>query len=357
MPNTFKVFGGQNIQIQKTVEYLKKNGINVTVSDEKNPNLTNYDVVHIFSGKSFPQLMNALSKRKPVAFTPIFWDPKLNDAIPNYRGFAVINKVHRLISIFKKGYQCVFDRHFFLNNIREDIKNSISFKNLIMYSHILLPQSNLEAEQVMNSYSITKPYHVVPNAADIGFCKSKPDKFVAKYDEKDFVLCVARIEPRKNQLNLIKAIKRTNYTLVLIGPKHKDHTHYFNKCKKFFGNGVLYIPYLDYPMLSSAYAAAKVHVLPSFAETTGLSTIEASLAGCNVIITNRGCTSEYFEDLAIYCDPFSVDSIKESIVKAYNSPFQEELKRKILNNYTWEHTAKEILIGYEKAIKINNGYK
>ena len=49
----------------------------------------------------------------------------------------------------------------------------------------------------------------------------------------------------------------------------------------------------------SAYAAAEALVLPSFLETPGLVALEAAAAGIpRLVITNAGCTKEYFGNLA-----------------------------------------------------------
>jgi len=41
-------------------------------------------------------------------------------------------------------------------------------------------------------------------------------------------------------------------------------------------------------------ADIQVHMLPSWFETTGLSSIEAAVMHCNIVITDKGDTREYF---------------------------------------------------------------
>ncbi len=349
MPGAKDIFGGHMIQLEKTKEYLCKLGVTVDYSEELTPNLGKYDIVHLFDGRSWPQAINALKQRKLVAFTPIYLSLNLFDSY-NKKTFNLETNVKRLHAKIAKLLLFLKDKEKFLNNYKRDIAERINFENLLKYSHILLPNSYLEASQIEEDFNISNNYHVVPNAADISFKDAKPDEFIKKYKLKDFILCVARIAPRKNQLNLIKAIKRTNYHLVLIGPKHPDHLEYFRKCHRLFNRNVTYIEYIEHDLLPSAYSAAKVHILPSFNETTGLSSLEAGLAGCNVVITDRGYTREYFEDLAVYCNPEDVSSIQDAIVKAYNTPKSDRLKNRILNNYTWEHTAEETYKAYMKVL-------
>ncbi len=56
--------------------------------------------------------------------------------------------------------------------------------------------------------------------------------------------------------------------------------------------------------------------MPSWFETTGLSSLEAAAMGCNIVITRKGDAYEYFGDYAYYCDPESPDSIFKAIEKA-----------------------------------------
>jgi glycosyltransferase involved in cell wall biosynthesis len=63
-----------------------------------------------------------------------------------------------------------------------------------------------------------------------------------------------------------------------------------------------------------------VHVLASWFETTGLVSLEAAMMDCNVVVTKKGDTVEYFSDMAYYCEPDDINSIRNAIEKAYNNP-------------------------------------
>jgi glycosyltransferase involved in cell wall biosynthesis len=72
--------------------------------------------------------------------------------------------------------------------------------------------------------------------------------------------------------------------------------------------------------------------------------------GCNLVITDKGDTREYFEDYAWYCDPASPASIFEAVEKAAGSGFRWALGEKILTQYTWSHTAERTLEAYREVI-------
>jgi glycosyltransferase involved in cell wall biosynthesis len=94
-------------------------------------------------------------------------------------------------------------------------------------------------------------------------------------------------------------------------------------------------------MLASAYAACDVFVLPSLFETPGIAALEAGLAGAKLVITPHGGTMEYFGGRAVYCDPRSVDSIHDGIVRALQAPRDNGLREHIRAHYLWDEVARQ----------------
>ena len=98
------------------------------------------------------------------------------------------------------------------------------------------------------------------------------------------------------------------------------------------------------------YRKAKVHVLASWHETCGLSSLEAAAMGCNIVITEKGFTREYFGDDAFYCNPAHPESIFNAVEKAAQSDCQEHLQQKILQHYTWQKAAASTLTAYQQSL-------
>jgi glycosyltransferase involved in cell wall biosynthesis len=164
-------------------------------------------------------------------------------------------------------------------------------------------------------------------------------------------LCVARIEGVKCQLELVRAMRDLPWKLVLVGAPALNHEHYYRQVLREAGDNVEILGWREHKSLPSLYRAAKVHVLASWGETTGLSSLEAAAVGRNIVITAKGDTREYFRDLAFYCTPGSVESIRESIAAAYNDPPNPLLRKTVLDNYTWRRAAEETLRGYEIVLQ------
>jgi glycosyltransferase involved in cell wall biosynthesis len=98
------------------------------------------------------------------------------------------------------------------------------------------------------------------------------------------------------------------------------------------------------------YEKAKVHILPSWFETCGLSSLEAAAMGCNIVVTDKGYTRDYFGDEAFYCDPGDPDSILRAVKKAAQSPLQKKLQAKVFTDYTWTQAAIKTIEAYKKVL-------
>jgi glycosyltransferase involved in cell wall biosynthesis len=210
-----------------------------------------------------------------------------------------------------------------------------SILEILDKAQMILPNSESEYRRVMKAYPSKVKYSVVPNGID-------PKLFQYNADvEKDseLVLCVARIEGIKNQLNLIKALNNTRFKLVLIGAHSPNQQAYYNECKNIAVANIQFIDHLPQQELVAYYQKARVHILPSWFETTGLSSLEAAVMGCNLVITDKGDTREYFEDLVTYSDPAKTESILAAVEHASATPYDVRLREKILKKYTWAQAA------------------
>jgi glycosyltransferase involved in cell wall biosynthesis len=207
---------------------------------------------------------------------------------------------------------------------------------------MLLPNAEGEAAAIAADLGVRTPYRFVPNAAD-------PTRFPAAmndFRDRRTVLCCARVEPHKNQLGLIRALAGTGIQLVIAGAPHPHHPAYYERCRSEAEGAVTFTGWVPDDDLAALYRSARVHVLSTWFETTGLASLEAGLSGCNVVTTSRGHAREYFGDFAWYCDPARPRSIRDAVLAAWEAPPRPALRQHIVDNYTWEHTAKATLHAY-----------
>ncbi len=346
----YKVPGGSTVQAVETARHLRKLGTKVSIylAHEK-VNYKNYDLLHFFDVvRPANILFHIKNSRKPFFVTPVLLDYSEYD------------------KRFRKGFSGMVFRHFSANS-NEYIKtvsrwllgkDSLQSKNYLWKGQkksvqsvlhkaaMVLPNSKTEYDQLLKLYHVDKPYAIIPYGIDTTLFQ--PDNTTPKNNK--LILCAALIEGRKNQLKLIKALNNTDFRLVLLGEAAPNHKDYFHLCKKIASNNIEFTGRLSQKNLAGYYKQAKVHILPSWFETCGLSSMEAAAMGCNIVITNKGYTHDYFGDDAFYCNPESEESIYQAVKKAAESPLQKALQEKILKEYTWEQAASQTLEAYKKIV-------
>lgn len=222
-----------------------------------------------------------------------------------------------------------------------------SIKLIAKQAACLLPNSHSEYNRFSRAFNINCRYRMVPNGIDENIFR---DEAGSVLKDNSLVICVGRVELRKSQLKLIRALNNTDFRLIIIGAPATNSKEYYDECKKIAAANVSFVSSIPQEELIAYYKKAKVHVLASWFETTGLSSLEAASQRCNIVITDKGDTREYFEDYAFYCDPSSEQSILEAVQKASAAEFNEALHTKIYRQYTWTQAARETLIAYTEAL-------
>ena len=219
---------------------------------------------------------------------------------------------------------------------------------------VFLPNSQSEMRRVIRDFPECewRRYVVVPNAVDIELFDEERVAPLPEFQRYEgCVLCVARFEGRKSQLNLVRAMRDLPWQLVLAGQPSPNHMQYYEQVKGEAGANTPLLGQFPHEKLPALYKAARVHCLASWMETTGLSSLEAGIMGCNLVITDKGDTRDYFGDYAFYCEPDSVESIRQAIVQAYEAPPKPELARLIRREFNWDATAARTIEGYELALR------
>jgi glycosyltransferase involved in cell wall biosynthesis len=171
--------------------------------------------------------------------------------------------------------------------------------------------------------------------------------------EGPFVLYVGRVEPRKNVLGLVRALRPTGLGLVAIGDVVPGYEGYGEACRVEGAGITRWIGAVDHdgPVLPSAYRAARVFALASWFETPGLAALEAGLAGCPVVITPHGSTREVFGELAGYARPDRPREIREAVAAAWGVGRSEGLARHIARHYLWSEVARRTAEAYDRVAR------
>jgi len=329
-PQTIWTPGGGETQLIKTKEALERIGVQVELFDIWSRR-RDYDILHVF-GSSYQLSDFVVTAKKlgmKVVVSPIAYTNKPKYLWKMWNLIDYLLPVPTLYTYRKRIYEA---------------------------ADVLLPNSRGEAKQLATNFGISKKKMiVVPNGVDKRFADATPDVFFKKYGLKDFILEVGRISTHKGQNRLIHALDGTNLELVIIGQPDPDDPSGFKEFKRLaktrpWIHYLEFIPH-DSPLLASAYAAAKVHVLPSLGETSPLVNLEAGLARANVVTLKNSPIYEYLGDHAFYCNPCSISSIRNSVLRAYETPKSEKLRKLILEHFTWDRIAKKTLEVYKNLLQ------
>jgi glycosyltransferase involved in cell wall biosynthesis len=336
-------FGGHVVQIQETARRLAEQaGIGVTLSHEDKPEWSNVDLVHGF-GLELRHVRSARQRGLPVCLSVIYWSKAYRLGLLD-RGSPWTAAVTRLKQAAAAGLAAARGR---LAEKSEALARfTIETRALYESADLLLPNSTLEAEQIMRDLGTTTPQRVVPNAAD-------PETFLSTvpWEDRQGVAYAGRVEPHKNQLELVRALDGTGIPVTLVGPDHPDHPRYCAAVREAAGSNVAMLPQQGHHELAALLSRARVHAMPSGFESTGLASLEAALAGCNIVTTDVGYAREYFRDLAWYCSPHDRPGIRQAVLDALSAPFRSELRQRILDHYTWEHTAAATATAYADLLE------
>ncbi|MBN2021378.1 MAG: glycosyltransferase [Pirellulales bacterium] len=168
----------------------------------------------------------------------------------------------------------------------------------------------------------------------------------------DFVLCPARIEPRKNQLDLIRAVRGTGLRLVILGDAVPGHEAYEARCRREAGPEVTFLGRIDHddPLLASGHAACRCLALASWFETPGLAAIEAAMSGTPLVLPEGGAAREYFGDWAQYVRPGRIGEIRRALLRAAARDRNPELARWTVEHYTWAAAARATHEAYMEVL-------
>jgi len=329
--------GGHRVQMTKTAESLRRAGTTVeTVIANHLPRAVP-DVVHGF-GLTFAQVAEAKQRGLRVVLSPIYWKRSY------YRkAMRAYSRTRYVQSLARQAPNALATSLGLRSPWYEDLTRAYAAADL------LLPNSPGEGVAIARELRVTTAQRVVPNGVDPELFHLS--KVVA---DRDCIVYVGRIEPRKNQLRLIEALRGTGLPLVLVGPTHPHHESYAGRCRAAARNQrVEFLSTVSVRRLPSVYQAARVHAMPSFFETTGLASLEAALCGCAIVATREGWAEEYFGGSAVYCRPTSKRSIRSAVERAWELGAESGLRGRILDNYTWAHTARATTRAYEWLLAQN----
>lgn len=346
----YSVQGGDTVQAVETARHLKELGIDAEIKlcSEK-MDYSRYSLIHFFNiTRPADMLYHIKRSKKPYLVSSIYIDYAMYDKAKRkgLAGFIFRFFSSDGIEYLKTVYRFLTgaDKLATVSYLWKGHKKSV--KQVLNNAACVLVHAPEEFRILQEKYNALLLYHVVYNGIDTNLFKP-----ATEFKDKNMILCAARFEGIKNQLTLIRALRNTKYRLVLIGNAAPGQKEYYKLCQKEAAGNISFIPHLPQHELIAYYTKAKVHVLPSFFEVCGLSSLEAAAMGCNIVITNNGYARHYFGGDAFYCEPGSTDSILKAVENAAREPVPPSLQAKVRERYTWKQTAQNLHVIYTKYLQ------
>lgn len=243
-------------------------------------------------------------------------------------GIPAVVTIHDLIFINFPGLYKAIDRKIYYEKVKyasgaakRIIATSKQTRNDLIY-HLGLDPEKIEViyQSIAERFFLN---HITEDTEDV----------IQRYKlPSEYILTVGTIEPRKNQLGVLRALESGHIDVpyVMVG-KPTPYTRQIElyaaerglKEKVFILNDV---PDFDMPAL---YQKALAMVYLSHYEGFGLPVIESMACGCPVITSSVSCLPEIGGDAALYCNPDDQECVANTILKVIgNSSLVTEMAEK-----------------------------
>lgn len=372
--NFYSSFGGDTVQVTKIKQMMEKMfDVDIEIILDSNSLITNmnFDILHVWGINASPILdkivLDAKSKNKKIIINSIYWNVSHSLLLKyfisncfNYNIFPCLEKFNTIFSIYilntitklMPQYREKTCYIFGSKNYKEYRINSITNADYI------IPNADEEGVLLCNDIGLNyeevkTKFFSIPNAVDVSKLNKECNEIILP-NLTDFVIEAAGIEPLKNQLSIVKALMNNKNIPIVFAGAIRDE-RYFKKIKEIAekrGN-VFFTGKIKEEQLFDLYKRAKVHVLSSFRESPGLSTLEALICGTQIVVSNeKFCPIKYykFDKYGFVCNPYDVNSIRNSILNAYNNPKDISLPDDYIKFFSYENAAKMTYEVYEKVI-------
>src|SRR5215468_6544099 len=201
---------------------------------------------------------------------------------------------------------------------------------------------------------------VVPNAAAAEFRPIGREAAQHAVRERfrigaPFVLSVGDLQPRKNQIGLIKAFARLvraypqlKQNLILAGKEtwFADQVHRAAR-ESGVADRIQFFGFVSDEDLLQLYNACDLFVFPSFYEGFGLPALEAMACGRAVVCSHTSALPEVVDGAAILFDPYAIDEIVRALADLLlDSQLRARMERLGLQraaHFSWQKTAQRTL--------------
>jgi glycosyltransferase involved in cell wall biosynthesis len=349
-PNALTHVGGDIIMAQSAGRALRDLGVDVDLVATDAPDARGYDLAHVFGifhlQTAARQIAAIRATRVPLVLSPIWLDLRPYFAAAPFVERALrarsVRSVERRLATLRRREN---GRCWRGKATRQAARDVALQRELMLQADVVLPASEVEAYRYGEQLRIESvPYAVAPVGTD------EEALSVERSTARSGVLCVGRVESKKNQAALLYALRDVDVEVTIVGREYDPP--YSALCRRWATPRTRFAGTPPRDELLAMMGRAAVHAYPAWVEIPGLASIEAAAAGARVVSGDRGCEREYLGPEVDYADPSQPASIRDAVARALgrgprepNDPLERRLRAR-----TWRAHAEATLAAYQLAV-------
>lgn len=169
--------------------------------------------------------------------------------------------------------------------------------------------------------------------------------------DRDYILTIGTIHPRKNYIRLIEAFARlptTNYQLLIVGKRGWHYHPIYKRVQELnLQSRIAFLDFVPASDLPALISGARLFAFPSLHEGFGLPILEAQACGTPVVCSNTSSLPEAAGEGALFFDPHDVNAIADAVQRALSGTvLRETLIARGFENvkrFSWEKSAQGVM--------------
>jgi glycosyltransferase involved in cell wall biosynthesis len=355
--------GGDTTKVAKYIDHLKASGFETdTTSDVRAIKYSRAQIVHLVNldlpieNLRFAEAANHIGAK--VVISSVYHPRRgkeqfyrlgqdrfyqgMNRLGSSYDRAATTRELLKLNRASKEG------RLSLVRSVIRPAGNAALQRELVDRVDAVYPMTLAEANGIANELSCAaKKLRLIAN----GFSFATAQGTAAA---RNGILSVGRVEPRKNQVQLIEAIAGLGIPTTFVGALNHRHPSYVREFRKQLSK-YPHLRHMDHTRqqdLIELYDNVRLHVSGSWMEVVSQADLEAASRGCAVVATLNSYADSYFESGyhqldpgLITTDPARYATIVRAVYDAAESP-------KIVDGAqrTWGRVTAELTAAYSELL-------
>ena len=368
------------ILVDGTAIFLKRTGVgqytyrtlqHLFKIDKKN---TYYIVGFLFMGKKFNppfpkipknahyRLVRLIPSKVYNVFTRKVWAMPLDLISFSRPDVALFFNFVKTPTVFaKKTVVVIYDVVFELYPEYVEAKNLKYMRKYVGHSaknsdYIVTISQNAK-EEIVEQYGVSEDKLTIINPSvdhDVFYPRQQKEIDAVKKKHgvnRDYLLFIGTLEPRKNVLGVIEAYKKLppklqkKYALVLVGDKGWLDSEIQSALSSNKNLEIIVTGYLPDQEMPALYSGASVFVFPAFYEGFGMPPLEAMATGTAVVTSNTSSLPEVVAKAGATVDPHDNQQLAAQIEKVLvDSAYRKKLESaglKRAKEFSWSKSAKQ----------------